>query len=262
MEVARCLTGWTVRSEEKFFKGRVEFRPEDHDDGAKVVLGNRIPAGLGRGDLDRVLDLVALHPSTAQFLATKLCRRFVADPPPSSAVDAVSRAFLASDGDVRQTLRALFRTPEFLALRSNRFIGNQFIGNKFKRPFHFVASALRATAARTRADAGLLDYLLSMGQAPFQHPTPDGYPEAESPWLGTLVWRWKFAVALASGRIPGVDFAAAALLREFGDLDAVARHVLGRAATEVERAGIDRAGRAAPQQAVALLLASPAFQRF
>ncbi|MDA8016426.1 MAG: DUF1800 domain-containing protein [Thermoanaerobaculia bacterium] len=255
MEVARCLTGWTVRSEEKFFKGRVEFRPDEHDNGAKTVLGHRIPSGLGRRDLDRVLDLVALHPSTARFLATKLCRRFIATPPPTNAVDVVAQAFLDSRGDIRSTLRALFQTPEFFDEHS------RYRGNRLKRPFHFVVSALRTTGAQTRADDRLLDYLLSMGQAPFQHPTPDGYPEEETPWLGTLVWRWKFAVALAENRIPDVSLRIESLLREFGDLEDLARHVLGRQPTAAERSGILRSASRGPQ-ALALLVASPAFQRF
>src|SRR3981081_2097088 len=63
MEVARCLTGWNVRSVKQFHKGRVEFRRELHDDGPKLVLGQTIPAGLGEQDLDRVLGIVSLHPA-------------------------------------------------------------------------------------------------------------------------------------------------------------------------------------------------------
>jgi uncharacterized protein (DUF1800 family) len=102
MEVARCLTGWTIlaKKDDGFsgnfrspFKdrGKVVFRKEAHDDGPKRVLGHDIPAGLGEADLDRVLDIVTNHPSTAQFVATKLCVRFISDEAPASAVDAVAR---------------------------------------------------------------------------------------------------------------------------------------------------------------------------
>ncbi len=110
MEVARCLTGWTVRARDKarFAVGKVEFRRSLHDDGTKTVLGVKIPAGLGEGDLERVLDIVCHHPSTARYLAEKLCRRFIADDPPSSAVNAVAAAFTESAGDIRRTLATLF----------------------------------------------------------------------------------------------------------------------------------------------------------
>jgi uncharacterized protein (DUF1800 family) len=166
MEVARCLTGWTVRAREntRFAVGKVSFRADLHDDGPKTLLGVTIPAGLGEGDLDQVLDIVCQHPATAQYLAGKLCRRFIADTPPASAVTNVAQAFTDSSGDIRHTLRTLFDSPEFLTAR----------GGKVKRPFHFVISTLRATAARTDAGPALQDYLLRMGHAPFQYPTPDG----------------------------------------------------------------------------------------
>ena len=68
-----------MRDKKRFFKGRVEFQAREHDDGAKRVLGEEIPAGLGARDLDRVLEIVVSHPSTARHLAWKLCRRFISD---------------------------------------------------------------------------------------------------------------------------------------------------------------------------------------
>lgn len=107
MEVARCLTGWTVRERAKsgYAVGKVEFRKDLHDDGPKTVLGIAIPAGLGAGDLDRVIEIVAHHPSTARYLAEKLCRRFIADDPPAAAVSAVAAAFQKSGGEIRRALR-------------------------------------------------------------------------------------------------------------------------------------------------------------
>jgi uncharacterized protein (DUF1800 family) len=256
MEVARCLTGWTVhaKKDDGFsgqllspFKDRGQplFRPEAHDDGPKRVLGHEIPAGLGRGDLDRVLDLVATHPGTARHLATKLCLRFIADDPPEPAIAAVAGAFSASGGDIRATLRALFATPEFAAAA----------GVKFKRPFHFVVSALRATAAEVRHEAALLRYLEKMGQAPFRYPTPDGYPLAAAAWHGTLLWRWKFALALARGELPGVRLEAAALTRALGGEAGLMASLLGRRPEPEESAAFHESG-----AGLALLLAAPAFQ--
>lgn len=247
MEVARCLTGWTVRDKKKFFKGRVEFHAREHDDGAKRVLGVEIPAGLGARDLDRVLDIVATHPSTAQHVATKLCRKFVADEPPAAAVAATAGAFARSGGEIPATLRALFATAEFRS--------PELRGAKFKRPFHFVVSALRATNAETDASTSLVDYLVRLGHAPFRYATPDGYPEAASHWQNSLLWRWNFASALAGNGIKGTKIDLEALRARIGGDAGLMATVLGRTPTPLEHAAFHESG-----AGLALLLASPAFQ--
>ncbi|MDQ3814216.1 MAG: DUF1800 domain-containing protein, partial [Armatimonadota bacterium] len=82
-EVARCLTGWGMERE----TGAFRFYPFLHDNGEKTVLGQKIPAGGGIRDGEMVLDILASHPSTARFIAQKLCVRFVADEPPAALVD-------------------------------------------------------------------------------------------------------------------------------------------------------------------------------
>src|SRR5205823_2876499 len=134
-EVARCFTGWTMK--DNFPQGAFEFRPALHDTGDKTVLGQRIAGRAGDAGLqegEEVLDLLARHPSTAHFLATKLCRHFIADDPPPGAVTHVAAAFHASSGDIRATLRVVFQQQEF------RTPGK---GEKMKRPFDFAVSALR-----------------------------------------------------------------------------------------------------------------------
>ena len=249
MEVARALSGWTVRSRREvvFGLGKVEFHPEWHDDGEKHVLGRTIPAGLGSRDLDAVMDLISLHRSTAHHLATKLCRRFIADDPPAAGVNLVADSFVSSRGDIAATLRTLFATPEFTRARRT----------KLKRPFHFIVSALRATDARTDGGLALHEMMRRMGQAPYQHPTPDGYADDEVSWLGTLLWRWNFAAALAGNRIDGTTLDVATLRATLGGEDGLRAHVLGRRPTRAEREILDAASDSLP-----LLLASPAFQRY
>ena len=255
MEVARCLTGWTVRN--GWNKGSVAFVRDRHDDGEKEVLGVRIPAGQGAKDLDSVLEIVTRHPSTARFVARKLCTRFVSEKPPQSLVDRTAAAFTSSDGDVKHVLRTILYSDEFMAAK----------GARVKRPFRFIVSALRALGAETTAPRGLLEYFNRMGQTPFAYPTPDGYPDETAPWLGTMMWRWNFAVELVSGRVPGVEVRHAALHKSAGSDEPVALfpHFVGRKPTDVERAALqdflvsaDR-GR---EEALGLILASPAFQRF
>jgi len=246
-QVARCLSGWTVRGRRRFGRGRVEFEPGRHDGGAKRVLGHELPAGLGAEDVTRVLDLLALHPATARHLAAKLCRRFLADEPPDAAVARVAAAYLAARGGIRETLAALFATPEFRSPECR--------GAKFKRPFHLVVSALRATAAETDAGPALIDHLLRLGHAPFRHATPEGYPEEAHHWESGLLWRWNFALALAGGRIPGTRLAAGRLRERLGGDAALMAGVLGRRPRPEEEAAFRASG-----DGLALLLASPAFQ--
>jgi uncharacterized protein (DUF1800 family) len=248
MAVARCLTGWTVREKKRFFKGRVEFRKDLHDDGPKTVLAQAIPAGLGPRDLDRVLEIVTTHPSTANYLAWKLCRRFIADEPPAAAVAATAQAFTRSRGDIPTTLRALFATTEFRS--------PEVRGAKFKRPFHFVASALRATNARTDASPQLVEYLQRLGHAPFRYPTPDGYPEEATHWQSTLLWRWNFATALSENRIKGTDVQVPELRERLGTDIALAATFLGRQPNELEHEAFTESG-----TSLALLISAPAFQR-
>jgi uncharacterized protein (DUF1800 family) len=260
MEIARCLTGWTVRSREKppyFEIGKIEFDAAQHDFDAKEVLGQKIaatPASLpkadreqfGKRELDRVLQIVTRHPATAEHIATKLCRRFIADEPPSDAISKVAAAFAKTGGEISETLRALFATEEFQQSR----------GNKFKRPFHFIVSALRGTDARTEAGLPIIGYLHRMGHAPFNYPTPDGYPEAATPWMGTLLWRWNFAVALSQNQIAGTRLNSTKLAANAGGDDRLMSHLLGRKPTPEERQAYHDS-----EAGLALILASPAFQR-
>jgi len=260
MEVARCLTGWSVRSTgqpPRFQIGKVEFNPDDHDYGRKEVLGESLPvasAGLsgaerekaGRDELEWLLQIVSRHPATAQHLAAKLCRHFIADDPPADAVREVAAAFTDSEGDIPSALHALFRSEAFRDTR----------GNKLKRPFRFVVSALRATDARTDAGLEIVDYLKRMGQAPFNYPTPDGYPDRAEPWLGTLLWRWNFAIALSQNQIKGTSLDLAALTARAGGHEPLMAHFLGRNPSAAEAQAFHEAG-----DGLALLLAAPAFQR-
>ncbi len=260
MEVARCLTGWTVRSKNQkpyFQIGKVEFKLPQHDCETKEVLGQKISAlpshaskgereRLGQQELDRVLNIVTLHPATARHLSTKLCRRFIADEPPASAVETVAATFTGSGGDIRATLRALLATDEFRRQR----------GNKFKRPFNYLVSALRATGASTDAGLEIIDYLRRMGHAPFNYPTPDGYPEQAAPWLGTLLWRWNFALAISENKIKGTRINFETLQTNAGGDAGLMAHLLGRKPTAEETQAYDDSG-----AGLALMLASPAFQR-
>lgn len=192
MEVARCLSGWALETRFLRPKGRLRFDPDRHDDGAKTVLGHRIPPGGGERDAEAVWSLVCLHPATARHVARKLVRRFVGDAPALQA--RVERAFLNSRGDVRATLRPILEGPEIAE-------GPPVL----RRPFDLVVAALRATDADTDGGPALQDHLRLMGHAPHEWPMPDGYPIRTEAWASAMLPRWGFAHALGRDEIAGTS---------------------------------------------------------
>lgn len=202
-EVARCFTGWAIRfpGHPGGDYGTFVFSPAVHDDNAKLVLGNTISAGGGQTDGEQVLDLLASHPSTATFIATKLCRRFISDTPDPVSVDAVAAAFTQSNGDIKTTLRALFATDAF---RNSADL-------KICRPAEYLAGLIRALAPDTLypTDNGQLFYFAQviMGQLPYYWPTPDGYPDEQAYWASTggLLNRWRLSFLSLANFIPEID---------------------------------------------------------
>jgi len=203
-EVARCFTGWTIQKPNE--QGLFLYRPGLHDDGEKIVLGHRILPGGGPADGERVLDILATHPATARFIATKLARRFIGDEPPQSIIDRAAAVFLKTDGSIRETLRAIVTSPEFFSATAYRA--------KMRSPFEYVAAALRALNAESDADRPVLDAIGRMGQPVFGRISPDGYADRADQWLssGAMIARLNFASALATNRIKGTRIDLARLL--------------------------------------------------
>ncbi len=253
LEAARCLSGWTF-DRNRFWAmnaGESFFKADWHDEGEKRVLGVVIPKGGGKGDLDRLVEIVCGHASTARFIATKLCKRFVSVEPPEVLVEAVAGAFTRTRGDIKAMLRAVFGSEAFAASR----------GQLLKRPLKFMVSAMRALAADTQAEKAVLEPLQRMGQGLFQYPTPDGYSDEELPWMGTLMWRWNFGLALAAGKQGGVRVDLGTLRRAMGKGAGARewfRYLVGRVPSAEELAAVTGENE---EQSVGLVLASPAFQR-
>lgn len=247
-EVARALSGWTSRGLGESRKARVEFDARRHDDGAKRALDVELPSGLGEDEVERVLEIVCAHPSTAQFVARKLCVRWIADEPPPSAIERVAASFTRSGGELRECLRTLLECEEFRAARRA----------KLKRPLHFIASALRACAVEPRPDDALLEHLARMGHAPYLWPSPDGYPDDALHWRAGLLGRWRFADELAHNGFAGAPVDALELVRRAGSRVRLAASCLGREPSAAERERIERGDEAG---ALAAVLASPGFQR-
>jgi uncharacterized protein (DUF1800 family) len=246
-EVARCLTGWTVEDRFLHAHGTFLFDEDRHDDGEKVVLGHRIPPGGGERDGDRVLTILATHPSCARFIAKKMVRYYYGEED-ADRIAETAAIYQKTDGDLKAMVRHLLTHP---ALHS--------APPALKRPFDFVVSALRATEAETDGKTGVIDHLAKMGQELFQWPMPDGYPDKTAAWTGSLLARWNFAVALTQGKVPGTSMA----IPERATLDTLTERLLGRRPTDPTLAELRTAllpHAAQLGDVSALLLASPAFQ--
>jgi uncharacterized protein (DUF1800 family) len=206
-EVARAFTGWTIFAPrgggvygDEGATGRAGtflFNPRMHDEGEKVVLGQKIPGGGGMEDGEKVLDILVAHPSTAKFVATKLCRFFVSDTPDPALVSRVADAFHKSNGDIKTTLRAIFYSPEFNSPEARRA--------KIKTPFELAVSAIRTLGAETDARPALAQWIAKMGEQLYGYQAPTGYPDTADYWVntGALLERLNFSLALVSNRIPG-----------------------------------------------------------
>jgi uncharacterized protein (DUF1800 family) len=209
VEVARAFTGWTVyqdrvrkqmnRRPRAFIKeSDFLFRAGAHDAEEKFILDRKFPVGGGIGEGERVLDIVAQHPSTARHLAHKLAVRFVSDNPPESLVDRLAQTFLKTNGDIRTLIHTIAYSPEFWEAAKQR--------TKTKTPFELVVSALRALKADVRNPRPTLQWIARMGQPLYACQPPTGYPDYAEAWInaGTLLNRMNFGMSLASGRIRGV----------------------------------------------------------
>jgi uncharacterized protein (DUF1800 family) len=223
-EIARAFTGWTIvdargyrraftamatgetdKRAERLMRqagiptdtpsGTFYFNENWHDDGEKIILGQKVKEG-GMKDGLKVIDILATHPSTAKFIARKLAVKFVSDNPSESLVKRVADAFTKSKGDIKTTLRALFTDEEFFAPANYRA--------KIKTPFELTVSALRTLGANTNGTQ-IQAMLGKMGEQLYGYQAPTGYPDTAEDWVntGALLERMNFAVALSANQIPG-----------------------------------------------------------
>ncbi len=197
-ECARALTGWSVtfgRNKDHEFV----FHPLVHDADPKTVLGWKFTGADGIAEGETIINRLAAHKGTAQFISFKLCRYLVNDRPPAALVERVAKVFLENEGDLKKVYTAIIFSPEFRSRLNYRC--------KFKTPFEFTASALRATGAVVRNPGGTERNLELMGQPIYKKDDPTGYYDQAEAWLdpGVLVFRWNFALELAAARQGGVS---------------------------------------------------------
>lgn len=208
-ELARVLTGLglpkrngkdgTLRSASNAFGSY--FDSKRHDYGDKVVLGHTIH-GTGENEIDAALDMLSAEPATAHHICYQLAQYFVCDNPPEELVKRLSAKFSSSGGDIKEVLSTLFRSSEFW--------DEKYEAAKFKSPFRYVISSLRALDAEPNNYARVEQYLNGQGMPLYGCLTPDGYKNTKIAWLNpdALVRRCTFATNITSGRFKGVRVTA------------------------------------------------------
>lgn len=239
---AKIITGWSIGGGKGRLaggeSGRFFFRENVHEPGAKSFMGRNY-AEDGQAQGEAVLADLARHSATANFIATKLVRHFVADDPPPAAVARVAHAFTKSGGDLPQVYAALIDAPEAWDADMR----------KFKTPEDFVFSTLRAFDVAPRAPEEVVRSFELLGQRQYTPGSPAGWADTAKNWDGSdalmhrVLWASRVAERFEKGANP-VDLAAASL----------GAYVRAETLTALRRA-------ASASQALALLLMSPEFQR-
>ena len=193
-ELARCFSGWNYwkswESEAQY--GEFRFKPWEHDTESKQVLGIRIPSGGGLSDAETVLDHLSSHPSTVDFVTTKLARWFLGYAPPVAVIEQAKTRWVQTDGDIKEVVRTLLSQNSMAAAQPWR-------NPKFKRPFHWAVSLFRATGIDLPRPGDTIWTLFGAGQVPYQWPAPNGYPDVAAAWTSLLMPRWGRAANIGQG---------------------------------------------------------------
>jgi uncharacterized protein (DUF1800 family) len=263
VEVARCFTGWTI--DRPNLGGPFSYNDRMHDKGQKTVLGVTIPAGGGKEDGEKVLDILAQQPSTAKFISRELAQRFVADDPPPALVERMAKTFHDTDGDIRAVLNTLFTSQEFFSQGAYRA--------KVKTPFEMIVSAVRATGAQVDNAGRLVSRVAALGEPLYRKLEPTGYSNVGEDWMNSaaLLARMNFALQFAQNQIEGVKLdpgkfstvpAAAARQILFTDAAQQTLDAIGKELSEEQPdPSLANPGPVTPGLIAGMLLGSPDFQR-
>jgi len=238
--LARVITGWTFagRQGQLGAPGSFVFNANAHEPGAQQVLGKTYNAG-GLEQGEAVLSDIARHPSTAKFIATKFVRHFVADDPPPALVSRLQNVFTKTDGDLRALALALVDADDAWTAPIT----------KMRTPYEYLIATARIQARVPEDPGGVLGGLNVLGQPLWSPAGPNGFPDTNAAWAAPegMKLRLDIASQVASRININID------PRELLELAAA------DAASDETRQTIERAE--SRQQAMAILLMSPEFQR-
>jgi uncharacterized protein (DUF1800 family) len=235
--LARILTGWSIARLRDPDAGNFHFYPQIHEPGAKILLGKTYRED-GYAEGEAALRDLAIHPATAQHVATKLACHFIADDPPPQAVRRIASVFRDTGGDLKRVTAAVVREE---AAWKTPFA-------KVRTPDELQIAACRVTGFTPPAPM-LVNSLHVLDQQPFFASSPAGWPDKASDWVGpeSMLHRAEWCQNFAA-RLP-----------EPPDPASLADAVFGEMLPDDTGQAIRRAG--SRREGVALLLAAPEFQR-
>jgi len=239
-QLARMLTGWSLsKKATSNNRGVFEFYDRLHEPGDKILLGKKYPNQGVEEVLDAIEDL-ALHPSTAHFLATKIARHFISDNPPENVIKKLQKSYLQSKGNLKKVMLTLIALPEVW----------QNPMAKAKTPNDLIITTGRVLGASAALKEKELFFLFeSLNQLPHTATSPAGWDDRAKSWLGpeAVLRRIEFCYFIARKT------------KQKNEPEAVLKQCLGEVASANTRFAVLRAP--SRLDALTLLMASPEFQR-
>src|SRR5262245_23853434 len=235
---AKVITGWSIipLAQDPVRGGEFTFNPRMHEPGTQTIIGQAYAdAGFDQGR--RVLADLARHPATAQHVAHKLAKHFVADDPALALVERLAKRFRDTEGDLKEMAKALVASPEAWATPRS----------KLRRPTEWIVASLRATGVNPPDIRPVMQVQNLLGEPLWRPPAPNGFADDDATWLDGLSQRLDVANQMAT------RIAAAA------DPSAVFEETLAPIASAETKRTVARAE--SRTQALALLLMAPEFQR-
>jgi uncharacterized protein (DUF1800 family) len=239
---AKVITGWSVArdNDRNASPGTFVFHAYAHEPGAQTLLGKRYAEGGMEQGKAVLLDL-ARHPATAQHIATKLARYFIADDPPPELVTHLRETFISTDGDLAEVSRALIEAPESWSPQRV----------KMRSPLEYCCALIRATGVSPKPQA-IEAALNAMGQPLWQPAGPNGFPDTVAAWNSPEGMATRMDVANSFADM-------LARRRANADARALAQSLFGSQLSDATAQAVARAE--TQSQALALLFMSPEFMR-
>jgi uncharacterized protein (DUF1800 family) len=237
--LARIITGWSFAeaSSEIGEPGAFLFKSNWHEPGAQTLLGG-VYEQTGRAQGEAALRDLARHPATARHIATKFSRYFVADQPPKELIEALTKNFLSTDGDLTELCRTLIDHDAAWRAPST----------KIRTPQEFVVAAMRATAFAPREPGPVLNVINALGMPLWQPGGPNGFADTASVWASPEQMKLRL----------DASWQMAQRAKDVEPMTAL-ETAFGAAVSRETREAVSRAE--SRPQALALLFMSPEFQR-
>ena len=184
-EAARALTGVGLGA-----GGKVEARPQQHDDGVKTILGKT-----GRWKCADLVQMLLDSPATAGRLAFRLIDLFMGEGVvPTEGASQLAAGLRERHLDIGWGVETI--------LRSQAFFADENLGRRVRSPVECVVGPVRAFELFDPPPSTLVlgEWTTRLGQELFYPPNVGGWPGGRS-WLSarSLVSRTNFAAALVEG---------------------------------------------------------------